>query len=76
MLILVDNAFVMIKSNLLAKYQRVKNLDFTNPDFHLLAKSFGIDYIAVFGKKDIHAKLSKLIAAKQTTLLTIPIKYS
>jgi len=75
-IVFVDNAFGMIKSNLLAKYQRVKNLDFTNPDFHLLAKSFGIGYIAVFGKKDIHAKLAKLITAKETTLLTIPIKYS
>ncbi len=75
-IVFVDNAFGMIKSNLLAKYQRVKNLDFTNPDFHYLAKSFGIDYIAVFGKKDIHAKLAKFIGVKHTTLLTIPVKYS
>lgn len=75
-IVFVDNAFGMIKSNLLAKYQRVKNLDFTNPDFKTLAKSFGIDYLAVMGKKDLDAKLAKLISAKQTTLLTIPIKYS
>ena len=76
MIVFVDNAFGMIKSNLLAKYKRVKNLDFTNPDFRNLAKSFGIEHIAVKGKQDIQTKLKKLLAAKQTTLMTIPIKYS
>ena len=75
-IIFVDNAFGMIKSNLLAKYQRVKNLDFSNPDFKYLAKSFGIEHISVKGKQDIQTKLKKLLGAKHTTLMTIPIKYS
>ncbi len=75
-IVYVDNAFGMIKANLLQKYKRVRNLDFTNPDFLYLAKSFGIKHLQVNSKKDLPIKLKSLVSTKGTTLLSIPVKYS
>lgn len=75
LIVFVDNAFGMIKSNLLAKYKRVKNLDFTNPEFSMLAKSFGLAYFAA-NQSDLKVKLKQLLAYEGNALLTIPIKYS
>lgn len=73
--VFVDNAFGMIKSNLLAKYKRVKNLDFSNPDFEQLSRSFGIGYIPVAKGDSVKAAFSRLLRSKRTTLMTIPVKY-
>ena len=74
-IIFVDNAFGMIKSNLLAKYKRVKNLDFTNPDFHYLARSFGFPYFTVLKKGTIRKIVHKFLNTEGTAILTIPVKY-
>ena len=65
----------MIKSNLLAKYKRVKNLDFTNPDFHYLARSFGFPYFTVLKKGTIRKIVHKFLNTEGTAILTIPVKY-
>jgi acetolactate synthase I/II/III large subunit len=74
-IIFVDNAFGMIKSNLLAKYKRVKNLDFTNPDFHYLARSFGFSYFTALKKETIGKIVYKFLNTEGTAILTIPVKY-
>ncbi|MDO8429804.1 MAG: thiamine pyrophosphate-binding protein [bacterium] len=75
-IIFVDNSFGMIKANLLQKYKRVKNLDFTNPDFESLASSFGIGFVPVRGKEDLEAALKSLFDSKGPALLAIPAKYA
>ena len=75
-LVLYDNAFGMIKNNLVQKYQRVNNLDFTNPDFGDLAKSFGIKYIQASEQSDLRRILKALLNSSGPTLLALSIRYS
>ncbi len=75
-IVMFDNAFGMIKENLVQKYQRVRCLDFTNPDYKYLAKSFGIRYMAVDKKSDLKMVLKSFLSSRGATLLAIPIKYS
>ena len=75
-IVFVDNAFGMIKANLLQKYNRAKFLNFDNPEFGALARSFGIRYLRP-GRSDadLRHKLKLLLHTKGPILLPIPVKY-
>ncbi len=74
--VFVDNAFGMIKANLIGKYKRVRNLDFSNPDFELLARSFRIDHMTADETTDLEDFWRKILRHKGPLLVSIPIRYA
>ena len=55
---------------------RNTDLDFTNPDWELLAKSFGWNYIFEDESSRLISALKKTKKLKGPTLFIIPIDYS
>jgi acetolactate synthase-1/2/3 large subunit len=75
-LVLVDNAYGMIKWK--QKNQSLDDfgLDFTNPDFVKLANSYGLSGFKVEKTEDFIPTLNKAFATNQVSIVEIAIDYS
>ena len=71
-----DRSYGLIKWKQQVQFGENTDLDFTNPDWKLLAKSFGWNYIFEDESSQLILTLKKIKKLKGPTLLIIPIDYS
>lgn len=73
--IFVDSAYGLIIWKQENEFKQHSPLDFTNPDFMLLAKAFGWDGFHAEKAEDVAGTLEKALACEGPALVTIPIDY-
>ena len=71
-----DKSYGLIKWKQQAQFGRSTELDFDNPDWEKLAKSFDWNYIYEDDSSNIFNKLEETNSLKGPTLFVIPIDYS
>jgi acetolactate synthase-1/2/3 large subunit len=71
-----DRSYGLIKWKQQVQFGENTDLDFTNPDWKLLAESFGWNYIFEDESSQLILTLKKIKKLKGPTLLIIPIDYS
>lgn len=74
-IILRDNSLGLIKRMQKNDFKSHLAVDFGNPDFVLLAKSFGIKGSRVTSTNTLKEKLKKAVASKESYLIEVPITY-
>lgn len=74
--LLRDNAYGMIKWKQQSMHLPSFALDFTNPDFNLLADAYGIQGYTIQDAADFKKTLHKILNAKGIHLLDVPIDYA
>ena len=75
MILLNDNAYGMIKRKQHAMGFQDFGLDLTNPDFKLLAQSFGADYQLADSPTKLQEALKKTYMQPGVHLIEVPIVY-
>src|SRR5260370_2402277 len=71
-----DNAFGSIKRKQLARFGRTSGVDFGNPDFVQLAKSFNAQGYRPNGPSELFSMLATALYSLRPTLLALPLHYS
>lgn len=74
-IVLRDNSLGLIKRMQKYEFKSCLGVDIGNPDFVLLAKSFGIKSSKVKSKTDLNTKLRRAISSKEPYLIEVPISY-
>lgn len=72
----VDNAYGLIAWKQDNQFGRHTDLDFGNPDFELLARSFGWHAEKVQSSTELAGALERALAAPEPALVIIPIDYA
>ena len=75
-IIWTDNSYGMIEWHQAIKHKKKFGVEFTNPDFMLLAKSFGIKGYKVEKASELSDILSTAIKSGELCLVEVPIDYS
>ncbi len=72
--VLNNGSMGLIRKNQFQQYRgRYIDCDFSNPDFSLLAKSFGVDYIRINQPSDLDTLFNEMDLHKGINLIEIPI---
>ena len=74
-IILRDNSLGLIKRMQKNDFKNHLGVDIGNPDFVMLANSFGIKGSVVKSKSDLKNKIKKAIKSKESYLIEIPTSY-
>jgi acetolactate synthase I/II/III large subunit len=75
-LVLRDNAYGVIKWKQTVQFGRPAFVDFGNPDFVAMAKSFGWEGVAIKAADELIPALEAAFEAKRPTMIECPIDYS
>lgn len=71
-----DSSYSLIESKFMAKENRTFGTDFTNPDFELLARSFGCTYIKAEKSDELDSVYSEALQIRGVKLIDISIDKS
>ncbi len=72
--LLSNGSMGLIRKNQFQQYQgRYIDCDFANPDFALMAQSFGIDYLRIDGSEDLDRLFGEMDLHRGINLIEIPI---
>jgi acetolactate synthase-1/2/3 large subunit len=71
-----DGAWGLIKEAQRRVYRRTPFTQIPNPDFHLLAQSFGMKYVRVANDTDIELGLNQALAAEPPALVEVNVDYA
>ncbi len=75
-LIWSDSAYGLIEWKQMNQFGRKSNIDFTNPDFVMYAKSFGAKGYRIERGEDLLPTLKKALADKTVSVIDCPVDYS
>ncbi len=70
-----DNAFGVIKWKQLSRYGRASHVDFGNPDFVVLAESFGCEAYRIEAASELRPALEQAFQAKVPVVIDCPVDY-
>jgi hypothetical protein len=71
-----DRAWGLIKEAQRRVYRRTPFTRIPNPDFQLLAQSFGMKYVRAANDADIELALNQALAAEPPTLVEVNVDYA
>ncbi len=74
-MVLRDNTFGLIKWKQHQLFGRPSHVDFANPDFTLLAKSFGCEAYRIEAANELHDALIQAFEQKRPVLIDCPVDY-
>jgi len=75
-LIFRDNTYGLIKWKQEVEFGRASHIDFGNPDFPALARSFGWEGVELRGADELVPALESAFGASRPTLIDCPVDYS
>jgi acetolactate synthase-1/2/3 large subunit len=75
-LIFHDNTYGVIKWKQLVGFGRASHIDFSNPDFVMLAKSFGWDGVRIEAADELVPALQSAFQSGNPALVDCPVDYS
>lgn len=75
-LIFNDGGYGLIKMKMEAAYGRSTAVTFTNPDFAMLARSFGAEGYRVNGKDELESVLGDCLGRDALAVIDVPVDYS
>jgi acetolactate synthase-1/2/3 large subunit len=70
-----DNSYGVIKWNQLNRYGRASNVDFGNPDFAALAKSFGCEAFRIESASELRPALEQAFESSRPVVIDCPVDY-
>jgi hypothetical protein len=71
-----DSQYGLIRWKQTAHYGKWSHIDFTNPDFVMLAESFGMKGIRVTNAEELPGALEEAFTCGRSALIVLPIDYS
>jgi acetolactate synthase-1/2/3 large subunit len=75
-LIFRDDAYGVIKWKQQLHFGRASHVDFGNPDFAALARSFGCEGVRIESTGELRPALEQAFAANRPTVIDCPVDYS
>ncbi|QHS21726.1 acetolactate synthase large subunit [Virgibacillus sp. MSP4-1] len=70
-----DEGYGLIEWHQNKKFDRASYIKFGNPDYELLAKSYGFEFIKIEKAEDLQSSLEKAVALNQPVFIDCPVDY-
>lgn len=70
-----DSGYGLIKWKQLNQFGRISNVDFSNPDFVMLAESFGAEGVRIESTAELLPKLREALESDRVTIIDCPVDY-